>query len=302
MRWLNNPKQAQWSCLNQPLGRGAYGVVYLANYVDQIGREVLCAAKCFTTRDDFSDELYMTWQVAGAPHVIGFHGICNGPDSTSTALVTEYVTPIPRSPPLDTINKLSRQFFEFLIGMKALGVLHRDLKPANCGLSATGDLCVYDFGIAATETELGNALVQSAWYRAPEIFLNCKGRRIDAPYTAAIDMWSVGTIIAEWLQGKSLIWSSDRKTDQEIPYLVARIGMPPTAYLTTTSHAGQFFTADEQGNVTARSPITARHLDQYLAEFPDWLDLLKQILVWNPGERLTPEAALQHRLFQNRSA
>ena len=88
-------------------------------------------------------------------------------------------------------------------------VLHRDLKPSNLLLNANCDLKVCDFGLARSaasqEDNSGfmTEYVATRWYRAPEIMLTFK------EYTKAIDVWSVGCILAEMLSGKPLFPGKD---------------------------------------------------------------------------------------------
>ncbi|KAF8343161.1 CMGC/MAPK protein kinase [Cantharellus anzutake] len=103
--------------------------------------------------------------------------------------------------------------YQTLRAIKALHsaeVLHRDLKPSNLLLNANCDLKLCDFGLARTSTqptpEASSFLteyVATRWYRAPEIMLNFK------MYTKAIDMWSVGCILAEMISGKPLFPGRD---------------------------------------------------------------------------------------------
>ena len=101
------------------------------------------------------------------------------------------------------------QTLRALKAMHSANVLHRDLKPSNLLLNANCDLKVCDFGLArsaaSTEDNQGfmTEYVATRWYRAPEIMLTFK------EYTKAIDVWSVGCILAEMLSGKPLFPGKD---------------------------------------------------------------------------------------------
>ncbi len=67
---------------------------------------------------------------------------------------------------------------------------------------ASRQIC--DFGLARLNDPMHDhngmltEYVATRWYRAPEIMLNSKG------YTHAIDVWSVGCIFAEMIDGRPL--------------------------------------------------------------------------------------------------
>lgn len=97
--------------------------------------------------------------------------------------------------------------YQILRGLKYIhsaNVLHRDLKPSNLLLNSNCDLKICDFGLARvsdpTEVQEGQLTeyVATRWYRAPEIMLNARG------YSKAIDVWSVGCILAEMLTNQPL--------------------------------------------------------------------------------------------------
>ena len=106
-----------------------------------------------------------------------------------------------QSPQALTLDHLQYFVYQLLRGIKyihSLDVVHRDLKPSNLLLNGNCDLKICDFGLARA---LGNAdqssflteYVATRWYRAPEVLLSwCR-------YTKALDMWSVGCIVAELL-------------------------------------------------------------------------------------------------------
>ncbi len=111
------------------------------------------------------------------------------------------------------------QTLRALKAMHSANVLHRDLKPSNLLLNANCDLKVCDFGLArsaaSTEDNSGfmTEYVATRWYRAPEIMLTFK------EYTKAIDVWSVGCILAEMLSGKPLFPGKDCTLDISHPSL-----------------------------------------------------------------------------------
>lgn len=78
------------------------------------------------------------------------------------------------------------------------GVIHRDLKPLNILVNDNWDIKISDFGQSNVMTDRINKdynltkYVTTRYYRAPELYLN-----YESIYTSAIDMWSLGCVIAE---------------------------------------------------------------------------------------------------------
>ena len=81
-------------------------------------------------------------------------------------------------------------------------IIHRDIKPSNIMISNTGQFKLTDFGLARIylndiTTNLSSQ-VSTRWYRAPEILF------ASTSYTPALDIWSLGVVIAEIIQLKPL--------------------------------------------------------------------------------------------------
>ncbi|TYJ56852.1 mitogen-activated protein kinase CPK1 [Cryptococcus floricola] len=184
--------------------------------------------------------------------------------------------------------------YQTLRGLKAMhsaDVLHRDLKPSNLLLNANCDLKICDFGLARSAAkkdpgaETGNGFmteyVATRWYRAPEVMLSFQ------EYTKAIDLWSVGCILAEMLTGKPLF--PGRDYHHQLSLILQVLGTP---------------TMDDFNEITSqRSKDYLRALEftrrQDFATIipkakPNALDLLRKTLTFSPTKRITVEEALNH--------
>ncbi|CAF1074412.1 unnamed protein product, partial [Brachionus calyciflorus] len=96
--------------------------------------------------------------------------------------------------------------YQILRGLKYLhsaSIIHRDLKPGNLTVNEDCGLRIIDFGLARSETEEMTGYVATRWYRAPEIMLRW------SHYTKAVDIWSVGCILAEMYIQRPLFPGSD---------------------------------------------------------------------------------------------
>ncbi|KAJ3323904.1 hypothetical protein HDU76_013522 [Blyttiomyces sp. JEL0837] len=90
------------------------------------------------------------------------------------------------------IQKWMVQILSGLAHMHKHGFFHRDLKPEN--LLMSGDnIKLADFGLAREIRSRPpyTEYVSTRWYRAPEVILRSTN------YSSPIDMWAVGTILAE---------------------------------------------------------------------------------------------------------
>ncbi|CAK5273973.1 unnamed protein product [Mycena citricolor] len=98
--------------------------------------------------------------------------------------------------------------YQILRGMKyihSVDVIHRDLKPGNLLVNADCELKICDFGLSRGFENASHLTeyVATRWYRAPEIMLGFR------EYDTAIDVWSIGCILAELLSSQPLFKGKD---------------------------------------------------------------------------------------------
>lgn len=187
------------------------------------------------------------------------------------------------------------QFFlyQLLRGLKALhsaDVLHRDLKPGNLLVNSDCDLKICDFGLARSarsefEDKNNNVFmteyVATRWYRAPEIILTFQS------YTKAIDLWSVGCILAEMLTGKPLFPGKDYV--QQLTLVIQTLGTPSSeAFKRIRNKRTRHFVS----TLPFYEPKSFRQM--FPTANPLALDLLRRLLSWLPEQRPTVEEALAH--------
>lgn len=183
--------------------------------------------------------------------------------------------------------------YQTLCGLRYIhsaSVLHRDLKPGNLLVNADCELKICDFGLARgfeTDQPGGQAggfmteYVATRWYRAPEIMLSFQN------YTTAIDIWSVGCILAELLGGKPIFRGRDY-VDQ-LNQILHYLGTPSEE---TLRRVGSPRAQDYIRSLPYKPRIPFKTL--YPAANPMALDLLEKMLSFDPSRRITCDEALQH--------
>uniref|UniRef100_A0A3Q1H034 non-specific serine/threonine protein kinase n=1 Tax=Anabas testudineus TaxID=64144 RepID=A0A3Q1H034_ANATE len=228
--------------------------------------------------------------------------------------------------PLKVIRPVLQQVATALKKLKSMGLIHADLKPENIMLvdpvRQPYRVKVIDFGSASHVSKaVCSTYLQSRYYRAPEIILGL-------PFCEAIDMWSLGCVIAELFLGWPL-YPGALEYDQ-IRYISQTQGLPGEHLLNAGTKTMRFFcresespyaawrlkSTDEHETETGMKSKEARkyifsclddiaHVNlvmnlegsDLLAEKADrreFVSLLKKMLLIDAEERIAPTEALGH--------
>jgi homeodomain interacting protein kinase len=228
--------------------------------------------------------------------------------------------------PLKYIRPILQQVLTALLKLKQLGLIHADLKPENIMLvdpvRQPYRVKVIDFGSASHVSKtVCNTYLQSRYYRAPEIILGL-------PFCEAIDMWSLGCVVAELFLGWPL-YPGSSEYDQ-IRYISQTQGLPTEHMLNSASKTEKFFYRDEDstypfwrlispeenelmtnvkskearkyifnclddiGQVNVQTDIESSQLLAEKVDRREFIDLLKRMLTIDQERRIQPAQALRH--------
>ncbi|XP_035378619.1 homeodomain-interacting protein kinase 1-like [Electrophorus electricus] len=219
---------------------------------------------------------------------------------------------------LKCIRPVLQQVAKALMKLKSLGLIHTDLKPDNIMLvdpvRQPYRVKVIDFG-SASHFSKAPSYLQSRYYRSPEIILGL-------PFCEAIDMWSLGCVIAELFLGWPL-YPGASEYDQ-IRYISETQGLPAECMLSAGTKTHYYFycyplwrlktPSEHEAERGIKSKETRKYIlnclddmmqvnmtslkgTDVLAEKADrreFIDLLKKMLTLDAHKRITPVKTVNH--------
>ncbi|XP_069378076.1 homeodomain-interacting protein kinase 1-like [Paralichthys olivaceus] len=190
---------------------------------------------------------------------------------------------------LKEIRPILQQLATSLEFLKGAGIIHTDLKPDNIMMvdhvRQPLKVKIIDFGLACNNPEkLIGHTIQCLCYRAPEILLR-------SLFDWAIDIWSLGCIVAELFMGIVLFPAHDENDLRN--QILHMVGKPVFAGDNTQYCFWPKYWMESRFVASLNGLLG---VDNY-AEQVDlawFIDLLRRMLTLEPSERITPRGILEH--------
>ncbi|KAK2757613.1 hypothetical protein FQN54_004582 [Arachnomyces sp. PD_36] len=163
-------------------------------------------------------------------------------------------------------------------------------------LELSGLPVLADFGqMRLAEGQTNKDWWMSDLYRAPEVLLGL-------PWEYPVDVWSIGVMTLELMEGKNLFDPVDRVNNQYVlPLALAQyigyLGLPPLEMIRKSPLFSTYF--DEQGNWACELPIPNTSLENFVTTIPpgeekdQFLRFIRRILTWDPEVRANSYELIQ---------
>ncbi|KAG8465609.1 hypothetical protein KFE25_002916 [Diacronema lutheri] len=280
----------------EKIGEGTYGVVYKAK--NRVNGEVVALKKIRLEAEDEGIPSTAIREISilkelQHPNIVRLLDVIH--TEKKLTLVFEYLDQdlkkfmdqLEGNVDLRTLKTLLFQLLRGVAFCHDRRVLHRDLKPQNLLINKDGALKLADFGLARAfgiPVRSYTHEVVTLWYRAPDVLMGSR------KYSTPVDIWSVGCIFGELASGRPLFPGSSE--EDQLLRIFRLLGTP-----------------------TEESWPTMSELPDYKADYPHYdqqplskicprldavgIELLGQMLRYEPGSRISAKAAMSHTFFDD---
>ncbi|XP_074503125.1 uncharacterized protein LOC141774379 isoform X13 [Sebastes fasciatus] len=224
---------------------------------------------------------------------------------------------------LEDIRKVIEQLAFALYGLKMQGMIHTDVKPDNIMLTNRNRIPLrvklIDFGKAIYKSDVKPDTDAEPVYNR---FLSAPENLLGLPFSEAIDMWSLGCVLGIMLTGRTLF--PDTNSHDTLRSMIDLLGPPPKHLIDAGLRSKMFFektisdewilkehpgSADDSSDAPpdtfhSLETLKAMRLEKYNDKEADQrgacIDLLKEMLRWDGGLRISPNAISNHPFLTRR--
>jgi len=244
-------------------------------------------------------EIKILQNLCGGTNIIKLLDVVRDPQTKTPSLIFEYVNNVDFKVLYPTLQDYDVRYYMMEL-LKALdyahsnGIMHRDVKPHNVMIDhKTHTLRLIDWGLAEFyhKDQEYNVRVASRYFKGPELLVDMQD------YDYSLDLWSVGCMFAGIIFKKEPFFRGNDNKDQLVK--IARV-LGTDLLDTWMDKYGLYLSWRNVIGKQSPKPwsqyITAENSHLCVAEA---LDLLDKLLRYDPQERLTARAAMEHRYFAN---
>jgi serine/threonine protein kinase len=174
-------------------------------------------------------------------------------------------------------------------------ILNGDLKPSNVLLDDGHHIAVCDWGFGLSVSQFRKEIslpmvLQTISYRAPEVLCHF------CPYTQKLDVWSLGIILCEMINGQRLFINPLSETEdnrQQLNSIFELFGHPTFSMWENLYRLTRYSRNTDTG--ACRSIRSINNAIKTTDEL--CLDLIDQLTQYDPNKRCSCDQALQHPYF-----
>eukprot|EP01041_Mallomonas_annulata_P000282 gene282-508_t len=281
----------------EKIGEGTYGVVYKAK--DRLSGQIIALKRIRLEAEDEGIPSTAIREISllkelRHPNIVRLYDVVH--TERKLTLVFEYLDQDLKKY-LDATNgglkeKIVQSFlYQLLTGVCYCHhhrVLHRDLKPQNLLINREGELKLADFGLARAfgiPVRSYTHEVVTLWYRAPDVLMGSR------KYSTPVDIWSIGCILAEMVNGVPLFTGTSEET--QLDTIFRNLGTPDELKFPGISDLPDW----KADFPIYDSPADLKHLAPALGDLG--IDLLQKMLNYDPAQRITALVARHHPYFND---
>ncbi|XP_051170306.1 dual specificity protein kinase CLK2 isoform X1 [Leptopilina boulardi] len=216
--------------------------------------------------------------------------------------------------PLEQVRHIGYQLCYSVKFLHDNKLTHTDLKPENilfvdsdCEVISNGkkrkevrrvkrtDIKLIDFGSATFDHEHHSTIVSTRHYRAPEVIL-------ELGWSQPCDVWSIGCILFELYLGITLFQTHDNR--EHLAMMERILGLIPYTMARKTK-TKYFYHGklkwDDKSSAGRYVRDNCKPLNRYILSEEDdhrqLFDLIQQMLIYDPSQRITLKDSLNHPFF-----